>query len=92
MKKPKAKPKVKKAAVRLMTKHEVCDVTGLSFPTIWDKMRKGQFPRSRAYNDDNNGKACWLASEVEAWIINRPVKPIKGDPVEEKQPSTEWSS
>ena len=90
MKKPKEKTK---AAIRLMSKHEVCDVTGMSFPTIWDKMRKGKFPRSRAYNDDNGGKACWLASEVEEWIVNRPVKPIKGDPaVEEKKPSSEWTS
>src|SRR6266850_2172962 len=60
--------------VRLMSKHEVCDVVGASFPTIWQWMRDGKFPRSRKLG----GKTCWLASEVENWIINRPVKRIKG--------------
>ena len=69
--------------VRLMSKHEVCDVVGASFPTIWQWMRDGKFPRSRKLG----GKTCWLASAVENWIINRPVKRIKGDPEVEKKPS-----
>jgi len=88
MRKP-TKPEAKaKASIRLMSKHEVCDVIGVSFPTIWDWMRKDTFPRSR----ELGGKTCWLASEVEEWIINRPVKKLKGDPEIEKKPSSAWSS
>jgi predicted DNA-binding transcriptional regulator AlpA len=77
----------KTGQVRLMSKLEVCDVVGVSFPTLWQWMRDGKFPRSR----ELGGKTCWLASEVEQWIIDRPVRRLKGDPVEEKKP-IKWSS
>jgi prophage regulatory protein len=43
--------------------------TGLSYPTIWRMMKRGEFPQSRALS----GRAVgWLASEVIEWIRSRP--------------------
>ena len=61
---------------RLISKPEVLDRVGVTFPTLWAWMRAGVFPRSR----DLGGKACWLESEIDAWIENRPIRRLKGDP------------
>jgi predicted DNA-binding transcriptional regulator AlpA len=60
---------------RLISKPEVLDRVGVTFPTLWLWMRNGIFPRSR----DLGGKTCWLASEIDAWILSRPVRRYKGD-------------
>lgn len=62
-------------AVRLLSKAEILVLTGLSFPTIWQWMRDGRFPRARVLG----GKSCWLSSEVDAWITALPVRRLKGD-------------
>ena len=64
------------AGTRLISKPEVLDRVGVTFPTLWAWMRAGTFPRSR----DLGGKACWLESEIDAWIENRPIRRLKGDP------------
>ena len=61
---------------RLVSKAEVLDLVGLSYPTIWAMMRDGKFPRSR----EIGGKVAWLASELKYWISNRPISKLKGDP------------
>ena len=61
---------------RLISKPEVLDRVGVTFPTLWAWMRAGVFPRSR----DLGGRACWLESEIDAWIENRPIRRLKGDP------------
>ena len=61
---------------RLISKPEVLDRVGVTFPTLWAWMRAGAFPRSR----DLGGRACWLESEIDAWIENRPIRRLKGDP------------
>ena len=63
---------------RLISKPEVIDRIGVTFPTIWNWMRSGTFPRSRMVN----GKTMWLASEIDHWVADRPVSRLKGD--------TEW--
>ncbi len=70
-------PKVQNLADddRLLSKAEVLDKVGLSFPTLWGRMRDGTFPRAR----DLGGKSCWLESEVSAWIAALPVRRYKGD-------------
>lgn len=60
---------------RLVSKPEVLDRTGVTYPTLWQWMIDGKFPRSR----ELGGKACWLASEIDEWIVNRPVRRLKGD-------------
>jgi predicted DNA-binding transcriptional regulator AlpA len=58
---------------RLLTKPEVMAITGTSYPTIWDWMRKGKFPRARIVG----GKSMWLLSEVEQWLAALPLRPLK---------------
>ena len=61
--------------VRLISKPEVLDRVGVTFPTIWKWMREGKFPRSRQLGS----KSCWIESEVEAWINALPTRRLKGD-------------
>lgn len=61
--------------VRLISKPEVLDRVGVTYPTLWLWMREGKFPRSR----ELGGKAAWIESEIDAWIANRPVRRLKGD-------------
>ena len=61
--------------VRLLSKPEVCDRVGRTFPTVWRWMRAGKFPRSRSLH----GRPVWVESEIDAFIAALPVKKLKGD-------------
>jgi predicted DNA-binding transcriptional regulator AlpA len=65
--------------VRLLDRHEVCAITGVTYPSLWTWMRAGTFPRSRIVG----GKSKWRSDEIEAWIAALPVRPLKGDKTEE---------
>jgi prophage regulatory protein len=67
-----------RAKTRLLSRREVMDLTGVSYPTIWSWMRAGKFPRARAIG---NLKVAWIESEVSAWINDLPVKSLKGDQI-----------
>jgi len=58
---------------RLVSKPEVCDRVGKTFPTIWLWMREGKFPLAR----DCGGKPAWLESEIDQWIESRPKRQYK---------------
>jgi len=60
---------------RLLDKAEVCHIANVTFPTVWQWMRDGKFPRSRVVG----GKSMWLSSEVDRWLAALPVRPLKGD-------------
>jgi predicted DNA-binding transcriptional regulator AlpA len=62
-------------AVRLMTKAEVLAVAGVSYPTIWQWMRHGKFPRSRIVG----GQSMWRSDEIDQWLAGLPLRPLKGD-------------
>jgi predicted DNA-binding transcriptional regulator AlpA len=66
-----------KPAVRLMPKREVLAIAGCSYPTLWEWMRKGKFPRSR----EVVGKSMWLSTDVERWLADLPQRKLKGDAV-----------
>jgi predicted DNA-binding transcriptional regulator AlpA len=61
--------------IRLLNRHEVCTIANVSYPTVWQWMRDGNFPRSRIVG----GKSMWLSSEIEAWLSRLPLRPLKGD-------------
>jgi predicted DNA-binding transcriptional regulator AlpA len=61
--------------IRLLSKVEVLDRVGVSYPTLWHWMRAGTFPRSRALG----ASTVWIAAEVEAWMASLPKRPLKGD-------------
>jgi predicted DNA-binding transcriptional regulator AlpA len=68
-------------AIHLLSKHEVCAVAGVSYPTIWAWMRVGTFPRSRIVG----GKSMWLSTDVDAWLQALPVRRLKGDAAIERE-------
>jgi predicted DNA-binding transcriptional regulator AlpA len=61
--------------VRLISKAEVCDKVGRTFPTVWLWMRQGRFPRAR----DCGGRPAWLESDIDAWIAGLPPREYKAD-------------
>ena len=70
-----AAAKKKARHAQLLSRREVMDRVGLSYPTIWAWMQKGRFPRSR----DVGGKVAWIEAEVDQWIADLPVRRLKGD-------------
>jgi predicted DNA-binding transcriptional regulator AlpA len=64
---------------RFVMKNELCARVGLTFPSIWAKMRRGEFPLPR----DLGGRPGWLDSEVSKWIRSQPVRHYK--PLDAKQ-------
>ncbi len=64
---------IESAPVRLISKAEVCDKVGKTFPTIWQWMRAGKFPQAR----DLGGRPAWVESEIDAWIAALPVREYK---------------
>jgi len=60
---------------RLLDRVEVVAIVGATYPTLWDWMRAGKFPRSRIVG----GKSKWLSTEVDAWLATLPVRPLNGD-------------
>jgi prophage regulatory protein len=60
---------------RLLSRPEILDRAGVTYPTIWKWMREGTFPRSRALGS----KVAWLESEIEEWIRALPTRTLKGD-------------
>ncbi len=61
--------------VRLLDRHEILAITGVSYPTVWAWMCDGRFPRSR----EVGGRSMWLSSEIECWLANLPRRRLKGD-------------
>jgi predicted DNA-binding transcriptional regulator AlpA len=66
---------------RLMSKPEVLAIVGVSYPTLWEWMRKGRFPRARVLGGfpTKDGKSAWLSSEIDEWLAGLPVRRLKGD-------------
>jgi predicted DNA-binding transcriptional regulator AlpA len=60
---------------RLLSKAEVLERVGRTYPTIWLWERQGKFPRAR----NLAGRPAWLESEIEDWINALPVRRLKGD-------------
>ena len=63
---------------RFLSRLEVMDKVGKSYPTLWAWMREGSFPRAR---DVGQGEVAWLESEVDAWMDARPLRIFKGEKV-----------
>jgi predicted DNA-binding transcriptional regulator AlpA len=60
---------------RLLSKGELLDKVGLTYPAVWKRMRTGAFPRAVVIGD----KCAWLEHEVDAWIAALPRRRLKGD-------------
>ena len=64
---------------RLLSKAEVLAIANCTYPTLWDWMCKGKFPRSRIVA----GRSMWRSDEVDQWLAGLPVRPLKGDTAEQ---------
>jgi excisionase family DNA binding protein len=65
--------------VRLISRQELCERIGVTFPTIWQWIVDGKFPQGRTLG---GGRTLWLEAEVDAWIEALPRRPYKhGDKV-----------
>ena len=64
-----------KITEKLIYRSEVLEITGFSYPTLWEWMRKGTFPRSI----EVGGGVAWWQSEFEEWLANLPRRRLKGD-------------
>ncbi len=60
---------------QLYGRREIIALTGLTYPTLWDMTRRGEFPRGRIVG----GQTKWLASEIDMWLSSLPTRPLKGD-------------
>jgi predicted DNA-binding transcriptional regulator AlpA len=60
---------------RLIDKATLLDRVPLSYATIWNMMRKGEFPRSKFVGE----RTFWLEHEIDAWIDGVPNRPLKSD-------------
>jgi predicted DNA-binding transcriptional regulator AlpA len=60
---------------RLLSKNEVLEIVGVTYPSIWSWMRAGAFPRSRIVG----GRSMWRSDEIAEWLAGLPVRPLKGD-------------
>jgi prophage regulatory protein len=54
--------------MKFLRRNEVCERTGLSYPTIWRRERAGAFPARRSLGPNSVG---WLEHEVDKWIKSR---------------------
>jgi predicted DNA-binding transcriptional regulator AlpA len=61
---------------RFLSRKQICALTGLCYPTVWDLMRREDcaFPPARRISKTRVG---WLRSEVLAWMRSRPVQNYK---------------
>ena len=62
-----------KKPISYVFKPEVLDRCGMTYPTLWAWMRKGEFPQSY----DVGGRVAWRADEFEAWMASRPKRTLK---------------
>jgi prophage regulatory protein len=59
---------------KVLSRPEVLDRIGVSFPTLWTWMKAGKFPPARELSGNDGKRVGWLESEVTDWIRSRPVR------------------
>jgi predicted DNA-binding transcriptional regulator AlpA len=66
---------VVRPGARLLSKGDVLDKVGVTYPTIWKLMREGAFPRSIVIG----GKVLWREHEIDEYIARLPQRRLKGE-------------
>ena len=56
------------AVRRLIRKSQLLDLVPLSFPTIWEMMRRGEFPLPVKLGSAPNAPSAWFEDEVAAKV------------------------
>lgn len=68
----------KQRQIKLLTKGEVLELIGVSYPALWTWIRDGKFPPGRSIGTGTNGRIAWVEDEVFDWIESRPRRFPKG--------------
>ena len=68
------------APEKLLTRAEVLSRIPITYPTLWQWTREGKFPPPRYYGS----RTFWVASEIDAWIRDMPVRKFKPLPPKDK--------
>ncbi len=63
---------------RLLSRAEVLDKVGVTYPTIWKLMREGAFPRPVVIGGLGGGKNAWFEHEVDECLAKMPRRKLKG--------------
>jgi predicted DNA-binding transcriptional regulator AlpA len=66
-------------ADRLVLRPELERMVGMSYPTIWRRMRDGTFPRSVVIGKGQQAKVAWKLSEIQGWMDRLPRQRLLGD-------------
>ena len=61
---------------RLLTRAQVLEIVPLSYTTLWEMMRRGDFPRAVKITAN---RVAWSERLVRAWVASRPRQKLKGD-------------
>ena len=59
---------------RLLTRSQLLEIVPFSYPTIWELMRRGEFPKALRIGRQ---KVAWREDEVREWIDSRPRQELK---------------
>jgi predicted DNA-binding transcriptional regulator AlpA len=59
---------------KFIFKSELLERLGQSYPTLWKRMRRGEFPLPRILGNKN----VWLASEVDDYLAGLPCRQYTG--------------
>jgi len=70
---------------KLISRAEVLQRVGLSYPCLWQMMRDKKFPRSIRLGDGQFSRVAWVEAEVEDWINSRPRQQLLGDKKKRKR-------
>jgi predicted DNA-binding transcriptional regulator AlpA len=74
----------KKPRRRFISRLQVMDMTGRSYPNLWAMMQAGTFPRAREIDDE----LFWYENEIVAWMESRPIKLFKNDKIKKAAAKT----
>lgn len=55
--------------LKLLTIRDVLAKTGMSRPTLYQRVKAGTFPRPRTLGPRSQR---WVSSEIDEWILNQP--------------------
>jgi predicted DNA-binding transcriptional regulator AlpA len=60
--------------MRLLSRTEVLEIIGVTYPALWGWIRDGKFPPGRALGFGRKGHVAWVEKEVMDWIASRPLR------------------
>ena len=67
------KPATRAGRRRFVYRPEMLDMVGLSYATIWNLIRRGEFPASHEVDD----QVAWFEDELAEWMETRPIRQLK---------------